>query len=520
MNPGMDRIVILDFGSQTTHLIGRRIRERGVYAEIVSGTAPVDQWFDGDVRGIILSGSPASVYDSDAPRPDPRVYEQNVPVLGICYGLQVTAHLQGGEISRSESREYGPAPVEAVSNSPLLQGLSSRFVSWMSHGDALKRLPSGAREIAVSGHGVSAVVEIPELSFVGLQFHPEVTHTEQGGLILDNFATGVCSARRQWSVENYLETLQEDILRRVEDRPVLLLISGGVDSSVVAATLLRTLKPEQVHLMYIDTGLMRKNESVEIGAALKRLGARHLYLVDAEERFLTALAGVIDPEEKRHIIGDLFITVQEKEVSRRLTGEYLLAQGTLYTDLIESGHGTGNAAKRIKSHHNVASPLVQAKREAGLVVEPLAALYKDEVRDLGRLLGLPEEIVGRHPFPGPGLGVRILGEVTQERCVILREADALYVQALRDAGLYDEIWQAFAVLLPIRSVGVAGDRRAYGDVIALRAITSRDGMTADVYGFQPEFLRNLAASITNRIPQVGRVVYDCSGKPPATIEWE
>lgn len=515
-----DRIMILDFGSQTTHLIGRRIRERGILAEIVPGTSPVDDWFDESVRGIILSGSPASVYDHDAPVPDAKLYEKGIPILGICYGLQITTHLRGGVVSRSETREYGPAPVELNSTHPIVEGLGHRFVSWMSHGDAIRTLPENSREIASTTHGVPAIVAIPELSFVGLQFHPEVTHSEQGGAILDNFAAGICRARRQWSVEDYFVRLQSEIRNQVGEKPVLLLISGGVDSSVVAATLLKTLDSEQVHLMYIDTGLMRKNESSEIGAALKRLGARHLYLINAEERFLSALAGVTDPEEKRNLIGDLFISVQEAEVTERLSGEYLLAQGTLYTDLIESGDGVGRGAKRIKSHHNVASPLVRSKRDAGLVVEPLAALYKDEVRELGRLLGLPEEIVGRHPFPGPGLAVRVLGEVTRERCDILREADAIYIQALRDAGLYDEIWQAFAVLLPIRSVGVAGDQRAYGDVVALRAITSRDGMTADVYDFPPAFLRNLATTITNRIPQVGRVVYDCSGKPPATIEWE
>jgi GMP synthase (glutamine-hydrolysing) len=515
-----EKIVILDFGSQTTHLIGRRIRERGVFAEIVPGNARVETWMDEHVRGVILSGSPFSVHDDEAPLPDMQVYDLGLPILGICYGLQVTTHLFGGSVSRSETREYGPAAIDLVSSTPLTQGFGARFVSWMSHGDAIRTLPQGARETATSAHGVTAIVSIPERSFHGLQFHPEVTHTEQGGLILDNFATVICGAARQWSVENYLGQLQNEVRDRVRDKPVLLLISGGVDSSVVAALLLRTLEPDKVHLMYIDTGLMRKGESTEIGAALRRLGARNLYLVDAEDRFLSALDGVADPEEKRHIIGDLFMSVQEEEVSARIDSEYLLAQGTLYTDLIESGHGVGNKAHRIKSHHNVASPLVEKRRNAGLVLEPLGALYKDEVRDLGALLGLPREIVGRHPFPGPGLGVRILGTVTRERCDVLREADALYIQALRDAGLYDEIWQAFAVLLPIQSVGVAGDTRAYGDVVALRAVTSRDGMTADVYDFQPEFLRNLAARITNQIPQVGRVVYDCSGKPPATIEWE
>ena len=516
----IDRIVILDFGSQTSHLIGRRIRERGVYADIVSGEIPPAEWFGPTVRGIILSGSPASVHDADAPQPDAAVFDLGVPILGICYGLQYTTHTRGGRVGRSDRREYGPAAVTVYTHHPILKGISSRFLSWMSHGDAIERLPEKGVEIAGTTSGVPAVVALDHISFVGLQFHPEVTHTQHGALILDNFATGICGARREWSVEDYRIQLEEELRRRVGTNPVLLLISGGVDSSVVAALLLNALPADQVHLMYIDTGLMRKGETDEIGKALASLGAKNLYLIDAADEFLARLAGISEPEEKRRIIGDLFVTVQEREVKNRLEGPYLLAQGTLYTDLIESGHGVGRHGASIKSHHNVASPLVKEKRDAGMVVEPLAALYKDEVRRLGSLLGLPDTVVHRHPFPGPGLAVRILGEVTRERCDLLREADAIYIQALRDAGLYDEIWQAFAVLLPIKSVGVTGDSRSYGDVIALRAVVSRDGMTADIYDFQPDVLRGIAAAITNRVPQIGRVVYDVSGKPPATIEWE
>ncbi len=516
----MDRIVILDFGSQTTHLIGRRIREFGVFAEIVPGNAVVEHWFSDRVKGIILSGSPSSVHDDTAPVPDPAVYTCGVPILGICYGLQVTAHLKGGAISRSKTREYGPAPVQVHRNSRLFAGIPASFQSWMSHGDALQTMPGGFREVATTTHGVSAAVMMEELNFYGLQFHPEVTHSEYGAVILENFAVSLCGARRDWSVADYLTQLQEEVRVAAGDRPVLLLISGGVDSSVVAALLLQTIDPAQVYLMYIDTGLMRKGETLEIENDLSTLGAQHLHIIDAEADFLTALAGVTEPEQKRHIIGDLFIAVQQREIEGNIPANYLLAQGTLYTDLIESGHGVGSQAKVIKSHHNVASPLVAARREAGELLEPLAALYKDEVRELGTLLGLPDTIVHRHPFPGPGLGVRILGEVTRERCDILREADARFIQALRDADLYDHIWQAFAVLLPVRSVGVAGDSRAYGDVVALRAVNSRDGMTADVFEFPSGFLRNIATEITNAIPAVGRVVYDYSGKPPSTIEWE
>ena len=321
-------------------------------------------------------------------------------------------------------------------------------------------------------------------------------------------------------MEAYLEQVSRELAEQARDRNVLLLISGGVDSTVLGGLLLKALPPEKVHLMYIDTGMMRKDESAEVEKNLRSLGARNLYLINAEERFLTALAGVEDPEEKRRIIGDMFIQVQETEIAKRLTGEYLLAQGTLYTDMIESGKGVGKKAHVIKSHHNVRSPLVEAKRKAGLIVEPLARLYKDEVRQLGRNIGVIEDIVGRHPFPGPGLAVRIPGEVTREKCDTLREADAVFISELKRRNLYDKIWQAFTVLLPVRSVGVAGDAREYGWVVALRAIISRDGMTADVYPFEMQDLLESSSLITNTVKEVGRVVYDISSKPPATIEWE
>ncbi|MEJ5184723.1 MAG: glutamine-hydrolyzing GMP synthase, partial [Rectinemataceae bacterium] len=337
---------------------------------------------------------------------------------------------------------------------------------------------------------------------------------------LANFVFGVCGARKGWSMEAYLAQEAEALRARVGDRKVLLLISGGVDSTVAGALLLETLNPEQVYLLYIDTGLMRKAENDEVMRNLRRLGARHLHAVDAEARFLEALRGVEDPEQKRRIIGDMFVSVQEETVAMLGISDAFLAQGTLYTDLIESGKGVGNKAQVIKSHHNVRSPLIERKRAAGLIIEPLDRLYKDEVRALGRVLGLPEEIVGRHPFPGPGLGVRILGEVTREKCDILREVDSIFIRELRKRGLYDSIWQAFAVLLPVRSVGVAGDERTYKYVVALRAIQSEDGMTAQVYPFSMSDLLEISATITNSVPQVGRVVYDISSKPPATIEWE
>jgi GMP synthase (glutamine-hydrolysing) len=516
----LDTILILDFGSQTTQLIGRRIRDLGVYSRIIPGDAALAAELGEEVRGVILSGSPASVYEPGAPRPDPAVYRLSVPVLGICYGAQLLTQDHGGEVARLERREYGRAAVRLAGACELLEGVPDGFISWMSHGDTILRLPEGFRAVAMTENGLPAAMEHASRRVYGLQFHPEVTHCEYGERILENFAVRICGARKQWSVEAYLHEITPALRAQVGGRTVLLLASGGVDSTVVAALLLIVLSPEQVHLLYVDTGLMRKEESREVGEALRRLGARHLHEVDASPEFFEALRGVEDPEEKRHRIGDLFIRVQEAAIAKAGLSNDFLAQGTLYTDLIESGKGVGRKAEVIKSHHNVRSPLVERKRAQGLLLEPLSGLYKDEVRRLGRHLGVPEATVDRHPFPGPGLAVRILGEVTPERARILREADALFLEELKARGLYGEIWQAFAVLLPVRSVGVAGDSRRYGFVLALRAVVSRDGMTADAYPFRASDLLEISARITNRVPEIGRVVYDVSSKPPATIEWE
>lgn len=517
----MDAIVVLDFGGQTAQLIGRRIRELGVYSEMLPGTCRAAEIRDlpYTVCGLILSGSPASVHEPDAPQPDPEVFEMDLPILGICYGLQQIVHHGGGEVARATSREYGRSRVAFAEAHPLFKDVEDGFTSWMSHGDHVTRLPTGARAIATSENGVPAAIQAGEHR-VGIQFHPEVTHCEFGTTILRNFTISIAGARPDWSIADYIGEESAAIRKRVGDRVVLLLISGGVDSTVVGAMLLKALEPERVHLMYIDTGLMRKDESAEVEETLRALGATHLHLVDASADFLSALAGVSEPEEKRRVIGDMFITIQEREIATRVPGDYFLAQGTLYTDMIESGGGVGKYAHVIKSHHNVRSPLVVAKREAGLIVEPLSRLYKDEVRELGRLLGLDERVIGRHPFPGPGLAVRILGEVTREKCRILREADSIFVSELRSRGLYARIWQAFAILLPTRSVGVTGDSRHYGYVLALRAVTSSDGMTADVFPFPPDDLLEISARITNDVPEIGRVTYDVSSKPPATIEWE
>lgn len=516
----MDRIVVLDFGSQTAQLIARRIREAGVYAEIIPGETRVSEIARDGLVGLVFSGSPESVGRAGSPEPDRAVYDLGVPILGICYGLQWMTHDLGGSVRVSETHEYGRSRVVFREKHPLFDGVDDGFVSWMSHGDGVQKLAAGCSVVAESEHGVPACVAFPAINSVGIQFHPEVTHCEFGQKILENFAHKVCRAAADWTIDAVAEKSIDSIRTTVGTEDVLLLISGGVDSTVVAALLLKALPSERVHLMYVNTGLMRKNESEEVAGALKKLGAENLHLIDAEQRFLTALAGVDSPEEKRRIIGDMFISVQADSIRRTLPGEYFLAQGTLYTDMIESGRGVGKNAHVIKSHHNVRSPLVEEKRAAGRIVEPLAELYKDEVRKLGVALGVDETVVKRHPFPGPGLAVRILGEVTKEKCDILRDVDEIYISELKKRGLYDEIWQAFSVLLPIRSVGVAGDARDYGYVVALRAVISTDGMTADVYPFPTNHLLEISSIITNRVRLVGRVVYDVSSKPPSTIEWE
>ena len=523
----MDTIAVLDFGSQTAQLIARRIRDRGIYTEILPSDVSAAEIAEVSPKGIIFSGSPYSVYERGAPGVDKDIYELGLPILGICYGMHRMITDFGGRVNRLETKEFGRSRVVVDRAVPLLSsaGLGSAgpdgasFITWMSHGDSIELLPEGFIR-AASSEKYPALVYFPERNFYGFQFHPEVTHCEHGSDLLEGFAVGICGAEKNWSIDAYLSEISEELTARAAGGDVLLLISGGVDSTVVAGLLLKTLDPSRVHLMYIDTGLMRKGESEEVERSLNLLGAENLHLIDARAEFLSALEDISDPEEKRKVIGDLFITIQEREVARLEIPNALLAQGTLYTDLIESGKGVGKKAQVIKSHHNVRSPLVERKRERGLIIEPLSRLYKDEVRALGSKLGLSPEVIGRHPFPGPGLAVRILGLVTEERCRILREADFLFISELKRRGLYDKIWQAFTILLPIQSVGVTGDVRHYGWVLALRAVTSEDGMTADVYPFGSEDLLEISALITNTLPEIGRVVYDVSSKPPATIEWE
>ncbi|MBN1686726.1 MAG: glutamine-hydrolyzing GMP synthase, partial [Spirochaetales bacterium] len=504
---------------QTTQLISRRIREIGVYSEVVPGDINVAGGLPADVKGVILSGSPWGVYETGAPAVDPALLDLGLPLLGICYGFHQLVSIYGGEVLPQKKKEFGRAPVHFKADRLLFEGVPGGFTSWMSHGDSVGRLPGDFELIATSESHVAAAKH-REREIYGIQFHPEVTHCEYGNEILKNFAIGVCGARAEWSIAGFIEQESAALRQRTSGRKVLTLVSGGVDSTVVAALLLKALDPADVHLMYIDTGFMRKNETGEVERDLRALGAENLYVIDARSEFYSALSGIFDPEEKRRRIGDLFISVQEREIAARRVNDAFLAQGTLYTDMIESGKGIGEKAHVIKSHHNVRSPLVEEKRGRGEILEPLARLYKDEVRELGTLLGLAQSTVERHPFPGPGLAVRILGEVTSEKCDILREADSIFIEELKRRNLYDEIWQAFCVLLPVRSVGVTGDSRNYGYVVSLRAIVSRDGMTADVYPFEMKDLLEISSRITNNVPSIGRVVYDVSSKPPATIEWE
>lgn len=517
----MDKILILDFGGQSTQLIGRRIRQLGVYSEIAPGDARLEALPMEGARGIVLSGSPYSVYEPGAPTVDRRIYGQGVPILGICYGFQRIAADQGGRVEPLGRKEFGRARVTLTGHTALFARVpEAAFVSWMSHGDSVTRFPAGFSAIGLSDNNLPAAFVNEETRTWGVQFHPEASHCQYGMEVLEAFAIDICGARREWNMRNFFSAEREQLLQRVGPRKIVLLISGGVDSCVVAALLLKSLPRDQIHLMYIDTGLMREGESEEVRESLAGLGARHVHVIDASDRFYAGLSGIEDPEQKRRIIGDLFMSVQKEEITKLGIEDSFLAQGTLYTDLIESGRGVGNKANVIKTHHNVRSPLVEAARQRGLIIEPLSSLYKDEVRALGLELGLPQRIVSRHPFPGPGLAVRILGEVTKEKCELLRRADLLFLTELRSRGLYERIWQAFCVLLPVRSVGVSGDMRRYGHVLALRAVASLDAITADVFPMSMTDLLEISSLITNRIPEIGRVVYDVSSKPPATIEWE
>ncbi len=511
-----DRILILDFGAQYTQLIARRIRESHVYCEIHPFDRKLEEIRAWNPAGIILSGGPSSVLDPGAPYPDPGVFELGVPVLGICYGLQLLARMLGGVVEKAEAREYGRAIVKLEREDPLfarMPGGAERTV-WMSHGDRVLRLPPGFVVLASSESSPFASIRHAEKPIFGVQFHPEVVHTEGGRILLDNFVRGICGCPPSWSMESFLSQAVDQVRAQVGKGRVVCGISGGVDSSVAAALVQRAVG-DQLTCLFVDHGLLREGEREDVQQMLGDEFGIHLVTLDARRRFLDALAGVIDPEQKRRIIGHLFIEVFEAEAAR-LGGAEFLVQGTLYPDVIESVSVRGPSAT-IKTHHNVGGLPEGMKLR---LVEPLRELFKDEVRELGRRLGLSDRMVGRHPFPGPGLAIRVMGDVTEERLARLRRADAILIEEIRRAGLYDDIWQAFAVYLPIASVGVMGDERTYEHAIALRCVTSTDAMTADWARLPHELLATVSSRITNEVKGVNRVVYDVSSKPPATIEWE
>ncbi len=506
-------IAVLDFGSQYAQLIARRVRERHVYCEILPHDTPVERLKALGVRGVILSGGPASVLDPTAPRPAPDLVRSGIPLLGLCYGMEILALELGGKVERSTMREYGLAQLEVEDEGEILKGLRS-FPAWMSHGDSVTALSDELIPIGRTEALRFAAARHRTLPIYLLHFHPEVAHTKDEGRILSNFVFNVCGLSPDWSMENFAALAVERIQEAVPEGIAICALSGGVDSSV-AAVLAQKALGDRLISIFVDHGLLRAGEAERVTRDLEERFGFRMRHVDASERFLAALAGVDDPEIKRKRIGAAFIEVFEEE-ARRLPGARTLIQGTLYPDVIESA-GTAGPASTIKSHHNVGG----LPARMGLkLVEPLRELFKDEVREVGRLLGIPESIVGRHPFPGPGLAVRVLGPIDRESLEIARRADAIFIGELRAQGLYDQVWQAFAVLLPVRTVGVMGDERTYERVIALRAVTSTDGMTADWARLPLDFLGRVANRIVNEVPGVNRVVYDLSSKPPATIEWE
>jgi GMP synthase (glutamine-hydrolysing) len=507
-----ETVLILDFGGQYTQLIARRVRELGVYSEIVPFNTSIAELRRRAPRAIILSGGPSSVYEDGAPHPDPAVLNMQVPVLGICYGVQLMAYFLGGEVKPSSRREYGYAELEAKPESQLLAGIPSPLKAWMSHGDYVSRPPEGFAITATTDAAIGAV-EDPSRHLYGVQFHPEVAHTPRGKDILRNFLVNIARLRCDWTMQSFIETTVEDIRRRVGDGHAVCGLSGGVDSSVAAALVARAIGDRQT-CIFVDTGLLRKNEFAEVMEAYREMDL-NVIGVAAGERFLTKLADVSDPERKRKIIGNEFIEVFQEE-ARGFGPVEFLVQGTLYPDVIESVSVKGPSAV-IKSHHNVGG--LPEKMHLKLV-EPLRELFKDEVRRVGRELGLPEEIISRQPFPGPGLAVRILGAVTADRVAVLQEADAIVIEEIRRADLYDIIWQAFAVLLPVSTVGVMGDARTYDKVVAIRAVESLDGMTADWSRIPYDVLQRISSRIVSEVRGVNRVVYDISSKPPSTIEWE
>ncbi|KAK3606764.1 hypothetical protein CHS0354_018358 [Potamilus streckersoni] len=507
-------ILILDFGSQYTQLIARRIRSFGVYTEIVPCYEDFSRCATLNPAGIVLSGGPDSVFASDAPGCDERIFSMNVPILGICYGYQYVVHRRGGVVRKGNKGEYGRTRISLKGDADIFHGVHGESNVWMSHSDEIAELPPGFRTVAGSPHSPHAASVSEDMQFIGLQFHPEVAHSECGNAVLLNFIERICRTPRTWSVEAYKDRKIRELREQIGSHKVICALSGGVDSSVTAA-LIREAAPEQIYCFYINNGLMRKGESEYVADIMRGRFGSHFFSINAEARFLKNLTGVSDPERKRKIIGETFIRVFEEEAGK-ISGAHYLAQGTLYPDVIESSPFKGPSAT-IKSHHNVGG---LPEKMSLQLLEPLRELFKDETRELGLTLGLPPELIYRHPFPGPGLAIRIPGEITAEKLAILRDADTILLEEIRRAGLYNEIWQAFAVLLPVKSVGVMGDFRTYEYALSIRCVTSSDGMTADWFHFPHELLSGISNRIINEVKGINRVLYDITSKPPGTVEWE
>lgn len=510
-----EKILIIDFGSQYNQLIARKVREGNVYCEILPPNTPISAMSRPEIKGIILSGGPASVYAHGAPSCDPAILRLGKPVLGICYGMQLMSKLLGGVVEHAHSREYGRAALTITNPGALFKGIPKKSVTWMSHGDKVKRMPEGFKRLALSRNTSIAAFANLKKKFFGVQFHPEVAHTEYGKVMIKNFVRDICGTKADWSMKSFVEETVTDIRRTAGRNRVVLGLSGGVDSSV-AAVLINKAIGKRLVCIFVDNGLLRKNEAMVVREVFQRHFKINLRCIDASKEFLVNLNGITDPEKKRKTIGRTFIKVFEREAHKIGKVEFL-AQGTLYPDLIESRSAFGGPSATIKTHHNVGGLPEKMRLK---LIEPLKYLFKDEVRRVGRELKMPPEILGRHPFPGPGLAIRILGDVTKNRCDILREVDDRFIQTLHKEKLYDKIWQAFAVLLPIKSVGVMGDERTYENVVAIRAVTSVDGMTADWAKIPYDVLGKISNRIINEVKGVNRVVYDISSKPPSTIEWE